>query len=1069
MHPNGNEKKHKKKAIAVLIALAGLTAARLTDAASVGFFDSTTGRAIPNVRIEASEKSGLATITAPGYTALDCPKGTFSGRYPVQVFLDPTAPPTQLSASHLQSLRQEDEMVIAGYVVDDETGQPLAGALINVSTGQSASADETGFFQINVSVDKNRNGELTDLVFSRPGYEVQARHNVKIERQGDAIYTIRMRVGRAYRDYYENNRAPEPENVTPSIESEANPQSNDESRPSVSQSPAAPQAVSIPNSIRVLTSSGVVVTESLESYCKKVLPAEWIPSWGTLNSNRGMNALRAGAIAIRTYAIGYVYNPLSSSYDICGTTSCQVYDSSKVTTITNTAVDETVNMVMVNSSGQITYKMTEYSAENNSPSGACGDGYTGHCVSDPICAGLAQNGHGRGMCQYGSARWASGWFLSSQTPHGYGAQTYQWIVSHYYPSFSLTTGTPTGTLSVNVTSPNGGESWAAGSTRAITWTTTGNTSALSYYKVAYSVDGGTTYTNVVEQAIAGSPYNWTIPSGISSNQARIRVRALDANGNILAFDASNSNFSLGSSPTPSPTVAPQKATNPNPSNSATGQGVNLTLSWSNGGGATSYKVYFGTDSTPDSGEYEDERAGTTFTTPTLNAGTKYYWRIDATNAGVSTTGDVWNFTTTANPTPAPTASPTPTPTATPIATPTPGPARIVIAHGAVIALTANANGMLVAAENAGGSPLVANRTSIGRWEQFQILDLGNGYIALRSLVNGLYVCAENAGGSPLIANRTTIGTWEQFQAVDAGSGNFGLIARANGKYVCAENAGAGSLIANRTVMGGWEQFRMVFLPAVKPVNVTTSFQSVASGAYICAESGGGAPLVANRSSGGSWEQFQLIDVGNGNVAIRSLINGQLVTADNYGAAPLIANRSTPGTWEQFQLLDVGGGTVALRAVVNGQYVSVGNAGQQLVANRSFVGQTEQFILNVSLRAVVNESFVSTPNNGANPLIANRPSIGVPEQFQVVNTSDSYFGLKAKVNGMYVCAENYGKEPLVANRPSIGAWEQFQWIVGGNGNVALKAAVNGQFVCAENGGNSPLVANRPSASTWEQFH
>ena len=74
-------------------------------------------------------------------------------------------------------------------------------------------------------------------------------------------------------------------------------------------------------------------------------------------------------------------------------------------------------------------------------------------------------------------------------------------------------------------------------------------------------------------------------------------------------------------------------------------------------------------------------------------------------------------------------------------------------------------------------------------KNLQSRDLGNGYMAVKSLVNGLYVTAENAGASPLIANRGAVGLWEEFQLVDSGSGTFALLARVNGKYVCAENAG----------------------------------------------------------------------------------------------------------------------------------------------------------------------------------------------------------------------------------------------------------------------------------------
>jgi hypothetical protein len=396
-----------------------------------------------------------------------------------------------------------------------------------------------------------------------------------------------------------------------------------------------------------------------------------------------------------------------------------------------------------------------------------------------------------------------------------------------------------------------------------------------------------------------------------------------------------------------------------------------------------------------------------------------------------------------------------------------------IQNGAVFAFIANVNQSYVTAEGAGANPLIANRPGVGTWEQFQLLDQGNGYVSLRSMINGKYVCADNSGASPLIANRDGAGTWEQFQLVGQGNGNFSLIARANGKYVCADNNGANPLVANRSSAGFWETFHIAspaYGLSVIPSNVTVLLQSSANGQYVSANSpDGSAPLVANRGQGGSWEQFRLdtLDAANGVVAIRALVSGKYVTAESGGTGALIANRNTPGTWEQFQLLNVGGGNVALRALVNGLYVSAGNGGDQLVANRYFAGSTEQFALNISLRSQANGQFV-VAENAETPLIANRASIGAWEQFQMVNTGNGYFAMKAKSNGRYVCAEDGGNASLIANRTAIGGWEQFQWIVGGNGAVALKAFANGMFVCAENGGGSPLIANRTSAGTWEQF-
>jgi hypothetical protein len=127
----------------------------------------------------------------------------------------------------------------------------------------------------------------------------------------------------------------------------------------------------------------------------------------------------------------------------------------------------------------------------------------------------------------------------------------------------------------------------------------------------------------------------------------------------------------------------------------------------------------------------------------------------------------------------------------------------------VISLRAHANSDYVTADNAGASPLIANRTAIGPWEQFDEIDQGNGYIALRAHANNLYVTADNAGANPLIANKTAVGTWEQFQLIHNGDGSVSLKSRINNDYVTADNAGASPLIANRTAIGPWESFDLI--------------------------------------------------------------------------------------------------------------------------------------------------------------------------------------------------------------------------------------------------------------------
>ncbi len=90
---------------------------------------------------------------------------------------------------------------------------------------------------------------------------------------------------------------------------------------------------------------------------------------------------------------------------------------------------------------------------------------------------------------------------------------------------------------------------------------------------------------------------------------------------------------------------PGQVANPAPANGATGVSTLTSLSWTAAAGATSYDVYFGTDSTPDASEFLGTQASTSFAPGTLLASTTYYWTITAGNSNGSTAGPVWSFTT----------------------------------------------------------------------------------------------------------------------------------------------------------------------------------------------------------------------------------------------------------------------------------------------------------------------------------------------------------------------------------------------------------------------------------------
>jgi hypothetical protein len=182
-----------------------------------------------------------------------------------------------------------------------------------------------------------------------------------------------------------------------------------------------------------------VEVHSLESYIKRVLPAEWFSCWGSLSG--GMNSLQAGAVAIRSYATYHQQHPLSASYDICDNTCCQVFGTA-TSSNADAATDTTSSVVLETLAGDIA--RTEYSAENNDK--GCGDCLTGICIFDPVCCGFAGNGHGRGMCQYGSARWATGTRITTASPCqigqvlSYGSKDWRGILQQYYPDLNIAQG-----------------------------------------------------------------------------------------------------------------------------------------------------------------------------------------------------------------------------------------------------------------------------------------------------------------------------------------------------------------------------------------------------------------------------------------------------------------------------------------------------------------------------------------------------------------------------------------------------------------------------------------------------
>jgi len=121
----------------------------------------------------------------------------------------------------------------------------------------------------------------------------------------------------------------------------------------------------------------------------------------------------------------------------------------------------------------------------------------------------------------------------------------------------------------------------------------------------------------------------------------------------------------------------------------------------------------------------------------------------------------------------------------------------------VITLRGN-NNMYVSGEN-GTGPMNCNRATAGTWEQFAVIDAGNGKIGLRSM--GKFVSSENGAASGITCNRTTIGgtgSWEQFDWITNADGTVSFRGN-NGLYISSNN-GTSAMTCDRTTIQGWEAF-----------------------------------------------------------------------------------------------------------------------------------------------------------------------------------------------------------------------------------------------------------------------
>ncbi|MEO6669877.1 MAG: reprolysin-like metallopeptidase [Ferruginibacter sp.] len=110
----------------------------------------------------------------------------------------------------------------------------------------------------------------------------------------------------------------------------------------------------------------------------------------------------------------------------------------------------------------------------------------------------------------------------------------------YTGVYSVTT---VGTSPFAVTVPNGGESYAGGSTQTITWNVVGTDAApinVATVMISLSTDGGLTFPTIISASTANDGSEAVTIPAVTSTTARIKVEAI---GNIF-FDISNANFTI---------------------------------------------------------------------------------------------------------------------------------------------------------------------------------------------------------------------------------------------------------------------------------------------------------------------------------------------------------------------------------------------------------------------------------------------------------------------------------------------------------------------------------------------